>query len=46
MWYTFSSQSVSRRVYATNRPSGEIAGDPTRLSAMRSSIVGVPVGVG
>src|SRR6185437_2630378 len=27
----------------TSRPSGEIAGDPARLSAMRSSIVGVPV---
>ena len=30
--YQLSSQLVSRMVYATIRPSGEISGDPARLS--------------
>ena len=29
----FSSQFVSRTVYATRRPSGEITGEPTRFSS-------------
>jgi hypothetical protein len=29
----FSSQFVSRTVYATRRPSGEITGEPTRFNS-------------
>jgi len=36
----FSSQFVSRSVKATRAPSGEIAGDPTRLTESTSSMVG------
>src|SRR6188768_1436041 len=38
--YAFSSQFVSRIVNATCCPSGEIAGEPTRLRLITSSIDG------
>src|SRR5437868_15458803 len=42
--YALSSQFVSRTVYATQRPSGEIWGEPTRFSDRIWSAVGATVG--
>src|SRR5215471_7034274 len=42
--YALSSQLVSRAVYATHLPSGEISGDPARFSDRIWSTVGATFG--